>query len=68
MLWFLIGVATGYVLGARAGRERYGQIVQTYQRIASSPAVQDAVGTARAKANEALNKRSQADRRTAPHG
>lgn len=58
MLWFLTGVATGYVLGTRAGRERYGQIMQTYQRIAGSPAVQDAVGTARAKANEAIGKRS----------
>src|SRR5215207_4496210 len=33
MLKFLLGAAVGYVLGARAGHERYEQLVRTYQRI-----------------------------------
>jgi hypothetical protein len=49
MMAFVLGAATGYVLGARAGRERYEQIVRTYHRIADHPAVQNAAGVARDK-------------------
>lgn len=61
MLVFLAGVATGYVLGTRAGRERYEQIEKIYHRVAGHPAVQNAAGTARAKATEAMGGRSQDD-------
>jgi hypothetical protein len=47
---FLGGVAVGYVLGARAGRERYEQIVQFSRRVADSPAAQQAAGTVQAQA------------------
>lgn len=42
----LIGVAIGYVLGSRAGRERYEQIKSGAGKVAHSPKVQDAVGKA----------------------
>lgn len=35
--------AAGYVLGAKAGRERYEEIRQAYQKLAGSPTVKDAV-------------------------
>ncbi|HEV2782592.1 MAG TPA: hypothetical protein VGX25_24625 [Actinophytocola sp.] len=49
---FLMGAAVGYVLGAKAGRARYDQIVRTYRKIADHPAVQGAAGIARAKIGE----------------
>ncbi len=48
----MFGVAVGYVLGARAGRGRYDQIVRTYRALADHPAVQGAAGIARAKIGE----------------
>lgn len=41
---FLLGTAFGYVLGTRAGRERYEQLASGARRVASSPAVQSAAG------------------------
>jgi hypothetical protein len=49
MIPFLLGAAVGYVLGARAGRERYEQLARTYRRVADHPAVQGAAGIAKAK-------------------
>ncbi len=49
MIPFVLGAATGYVLGARAGRERYEQLARTYRRVADHPAVQGAAGVAKAK-------------------
>lgn len=39
---FLAGMAVGYVLGARAGRERYETIRSVARRVRSHPAVQRA--------------------------
>jgi hypothetical protein len=52
MKGFLLGAAVGYVLGAKAGRGRYEQIMRTYRRVADHPAVQGAAGIARAKIGE----------------
>ncbi|MCY7342185.1 MAG: hypothetical protein LH603_10165 [Pseudonocardia sp.] len=52
MLKFLLGAAVGYVLGTRAGHERYEQLKRTYERVAASPAVQNAAGTVRARVEE----------------
>ena len=52
---FVVGFAAGYVLGARAGRERFEQIRKLSQRAAGSPAVQKAAGTVSAKATELGN-------------
>lgn len=45
-LTFIVGAAFGFVLGARAGRERYEQLVQAAQRLAQNPAVRNAAETA----------------------
>lgn len=50
---FLAGAAVGYVLGARAGRERYEQIVQLARRGWEDPRVQQAVGDVEQRAAEA---------------
>jgi hypothetical protein len=47
---FLAGVAVGFVIGARAGRERYEQLKKLARRAADSPAVQQAAGAAQAQA------------------
>ena len=47
---FLSGLAAGFVLGARAGRERYEQLVQLGRRVADNPAAQQAAGAVQAQA------------------
>jgi hypothetical protein len=47
---FLAGLAVGFVLGARAGRERYEQIKRLARRVADSPAAQQAAGAFQAQA------------------
>lgn len=54
LLPFLLGTGVGYVLGARAGRERYEQLARVSRRVADNPSVQAAAGVARAKAGEAV--------------
>ncbi|MCO5996372.1 YtxH domain-containing protein [Actinoallomurus rhizosphaericola] len=49
---FLAGAATGYVLGTRAGKERYEQIKRMSRRVAENPRVQEAAGVLRAQAGE----------------
>jgi hypothetical protein len=39
----LAGVAVGYVLGARAGREKYNELVSTANKFWNDPRVQDKV-------------------------
>jgi len=49
---FAAGFAAGYVVGARAGRERYEQIVKLARQTAEHPAVQQAAGTVQAQAQK----------------
>jgi hypothetical protein len=42
---FVVGLGVGYVLGTRAGRERYEQIRKAAQGVWNSPTVQQGVGT-----------------------
>lgn len=49
---FLLGGALGYVLGARAGRERYEQIRRSATRMWENPKVQQTVGDVEEKAAE----------------
>ncbi|WP_139977813.1 hypothetical protein [Nocardioides litoris] len=44
--------AAGYVVGARAGRDRYEQIRAQAQKVADNPRVQSAAGSAKEKAGE----------------
>jgi hypothetical protein len=46
---FVAGGAVGYLLGTRAGRERYEQIRRAYRRIAENPTVQETAGVLRAQ-------------------
>ena len=47
---FGLGFATGYVLGARAGRERYESLVRSFRSVREQPAVQGAAGIVAAQA------------------
>jgi hypothetical protein len=49
---FLVGLAVGFVLGARAGRERYEQMKKTATQVAQSPPVQKATQVASQKATQ----------------
>ncbi len=44
-LTLAVGFGAGYVLGAKAGTERYDQIVAKFRELAGRPAVQDAKST-----------------------
>uniref|UniRef100_A0AAU2JQL4 YtxH domain-containing protein n=1 Tax=Streptomyces sp. NBC_00049 TaxID=2903617 RepID=A0AAU2JQL4_9ACTN len=43
---FAVGLALGYVLGSRAGRERYEQLKKSAREIAQNPAVRNAAESA----------------------
>jgi hypothetical protein len=45
-LTFIAGALVGYVLGTRAGRERYEQLSKVAQRIAQNPAVRNTAESA----------------------
>ncbi|MBV7697755.1 YtxH domain-containing protein [Streptomyces sp. TRM70350] len=45
-LTFVVGLALGYVLGTRAGRERYEQLKKTARQVAQNPAVRNTAETA----------------------
>jgi hypothetical protein len=49
---FVAGLAVGFIVGARAGRERYDQIVKFSKQVAGHPAVQKATNTVTTKATE----------------
>ena len=49
---FLAGAAAGYVLGARAGRERYETIVRVARRFAGSQTIQSAAGVLQAQVDD----------------
>jgi hypothetical protein len=49
---FLFGIAIGYVLGTRAGRERYEAIVAMARRVAGSQTVQSTAGVLQAQIHE----------------
>lgn len=55
-LSLVVGGAIGYVLGARAGHERYEQIVRVARRFAGSQTVQSAAGVFRAQIGEITHK------------
>jgi hypothetical protein len=52
-LSLLVGGAVGYVLGARAGRERYEAIVAFGRKVAGSQTVQATAGVLRAQVDTA---------------
>ncbi len=54
MLKLLLGAIVGYVLGTRAGRERYEQLARTCQQVRTSSAVQGAAEAVRTCVQEQL--------------
>jgi hypothetical protein len=50
-LMFLGGLAVGYVLGTREGRERYEQLVRSARKVMDHPTVQEARGVVQAEAS-----------------
>jgi hypothetical protein len=48
---FVTGLGIGYVLGARAGRERYEQIQRAYRAVRENPTVQETAGVVGAQAS-----------------
>ena len=46
-LSFFVGFGAGYVLGAKAGNERYEQLRRLYDNLVSSPSFQQATGKAK---------------------
>lgn len=54
--WYLVaGFAVGYVLGAKAGRERYEQIVDYTRRVTGNDKVQQVASSVRTQANKAVD-------------
>jgi hypothetical protein len=53
---FIFGALVGYVLGARAGRERYEDIVAVARRVAGSQTIQATAGVLQAQAAEAAGR------------
>ncbi len=51
-LMFLGGLAVGFVLGSRAGRQAYEELVQTAKKVKESPTVQEAAGVVQAQATK----------------
>jgi hypothetical protein len=49
---FFAGVAVGFIVGARAGRERYEQIVKLTRQAAGNPTVQTVTKTVTTKTTE----------------
>jgi hypothetical protein len=50
------GFAAGYVMGSRAGRQRYEQIAQAARKVRDHPTVQSAAGVAGARATDLANR------------
>lgn len=47
MIQFVVGAAAGYVLGTKAGRKRYHQIVNATQSVMNSPVTKQVTTSAR---------------------
>lgn len=61
---FAIGLGAGYLLGTKAGRQRYEQIVRAARQFRDNPTVQETAGVMQAQAADLLGqaKEKAADR------
>ncbi|MBJ7398686.1 hypothetical protein [Mycolicibacterium sp.] len=55
MIGYVAVLAAGYVLGTKAGRERYEQLVGTYRAVTSNPATRSMIDAGRRKIAERLS-------------
>jgi hypothetical protein len=49
---FLGGLAAGFVLGSRAGRQAYDELVRNVRRVRDNPTVQEAAGVVQEQATK----------------
>jgi hypothetical protein len=49
---FLGGLAAGFVLGSRAGRQAYDELVRNVRRVRENPTVQEAAGVVQEQATK----------------
>ena len=54
-LLFLGGLAAGFVLGTRAGREKYEELVQAARKVKENPTVQEAKGVVQEQASRLVS-------------
>jgi len=54
-LMFLAGLGAGFVLGTRAGREKYEELVQAAKKVRENPTVQEAAGVVQEQANKIVS-------------
>jgi hypothetical protein len=55
-LTFVVGLALGYVLGTRAGRERYEQLKKSARQVAQNPAVRNTAESAAQQGRQVAGK------------
>jgi hypothetical protein len=55
------GFAAGYVLGSKAGRQRYEEIVAQARKVAGNETVQSTAGVLQAQASDLVSKAKQSD-------
>lgn len=55
MIGFVAVLTAGYVLGTKAGRERYEQIVGTYKAVTGHPATKSMIDAGRRKIAERVS-------------
>ena len=58
MIGYAVALAAGYVLGTKAGRRRYEQIVGTYKAVTASPAAKAVIDGGRRKLADRLSPES----------
>ena len=63
MVRLVLGIAIGYVLGAKAGHERYEQILRVTSKAVDNPAVQGVAGFVQAKMSRVLPHRNRSEPR-----
>ncbi|MCB0931640.1 MAG: hypothetical protein KDB71_07035 [Mycobacterium sp.] len=55
MIGYVAVLAAGYVLGTKAGRQRYEQIVGTYKAVTANPATKSVIDAGRRKIAERVS-------------
>ena len=58
-LTLAVGFVAGYVLGSKAGRQRYEEIVAQARKVAGNQTVQSTAGVLQAQASDLVNKAKQ---------
>ena len=60
-LTLAVGFVAGYVLGSKAGRQRYEEIVSQARKVAGSQTVQSTAGVLQTQATDLVNKAKDSD-------